>query len=59
MLAHFKKENINTVNIKCLSSFCLGLTGYNAPTECVFSIMNALRSDEENRLEIEAVNDSH
>jgi hypothetical protein len=37
MLAHFTKENINTVNIKCLISFCLALPGSNGLTEHVFS----------------------
>jgi hypothetical protein len=45
MLAHFKKENINAVNTKCLISFSLALPGPNAPIGRVFSIINALWSD--------------
>jgi hypothetical protein len=54
-LAHFTKQNINAVNLKCLISFCLTLPGSNAPTEYVFSIINALWSDEKKRLKIETV----
>jgi hypothetical protein len=55
MLAHFSKENINAVNIKCLIRFCLALPGSNALIECVFSIINVLLSDEKNRLKTETV----
>jgi hypothetical protein len=34
-LAHFTKENINAVSIKCLISFSLALPGSNAPIERV------------------------
>jgi hypothetical protein len=51
MLAHFMKENINAVNMKCLISFCLALSGSNAPIERVLSIINALQSDK-SRLKI-------
>jgi hypothetical protein len=47
MLAHFTKENVNAVNIKCIISFCLALPGSNAPIERVFSIINASWSDEQ------------
>jgi hypothetical protein len=49
MLAHFTK-NIHAVNIKCLISFCLALLGSNAPIGDVFSIINALWSDEKTDL---------
>jgi hypothetical protein len=49
MLAQFAKENINSINIKCLISFCLALSRSKAPIECVFSIINALRSDKKKR----------
>jgi hypothetical protein len=55
MLAHFTKENINAVNIKCLFSFSLARPGSNAPIEHVFSVINALWSDEKNRLQTETV----
>jgi hypothetical protein len=45
ILAHFTKKNINTIDIKCLISFCLTLPGSNACIERVFSIINALYSD--------------
>jgi hypothetical protein len=50
MLAHFTKENINAVNIKCLIRFCLALPGSNAPIERVFSIINVLLSHEKKDL---------
>jgi hypothetical protein len=46
MLAHFMKENINAVNIKCLIRFCLALPGSNAWIKRVFSVIDALWSDE-------------
>jgi hypothetical protein len=46
MLTHFTKENTNAVNIKCLISFLLALPGSNASIGRVFSIINALWSDE-------------
>jgi predicted outer membrane lipoprotein len=49
MLAHFTKENVNAVNIKCLISFCLALSRPNTPTECAFSIINALWSHEKKK----------
>jgi hypothetical protein len=55
LLAYFTKEKINAVNIKCLISFCLALPGSNAPTERVFSIINALWSDKKTDI-IETVN---
>lgn len=55
MFAYFTKQNVNAVNIKCLVSFCLALPGSNAAVERVFSIINALWSDEKNRLKIETV----
>jgi hypothetical protein len=42
ILAHFTKQNINAVNIKCLISVSLALPGSNAPIERVFSLINAL-----------------
>jgi mannosyltransferase OCH1-like enzyme len=42
MLTHFTMENIHAVNMKCLISSCLALPGFNAPIECVFSMINAL-----------------
>jgi hypothetical protein len=56
MLVYFTKENINAVNIKCLISFSLALTGSNAPIECVFSIINTLLSDGKNRQSSEILN---
>jgi hypothetical protein len=53
MFAHFTKENINTVNIKCLISFCFALPGSNEPIERVFSIINAL--SDEKKLKMETV----
>jgi hypothetical protein len=55
MLAYCTKENINTVNIKCLISFYLALPGSNAQIERVFSMIDALWSDEKNRVKIETV----
>jgi hypothetical protein len=49
MLAHFIKENINAVNIKSLISFCLALLGSDAPIEGVFSVINALWSNEKKK----------
>jgi hypothetical protein len=46
VLADFTKEFINAVNITCLFSFCFALPVSNAPIERVFSIVNALWSDE-------------
>jgi hypothetical protein len=55
MLAHFKKEDINVVNVKCLISLCLTLPGSNTLIEHVFSVVSVLWSDEKNRLRIETV----
>jgi hypothetical protein len=55
MFAHFTKQDINAENLKCLVSFCLALPGCNAAAERVFSLINALWTDEINRLNIETV----
>jgi hypothetical protein len=55
MFAHFTKQGINSRNIKCLVSFCLALPGTNAAVEHVFSLINAIWTDEKNRLKIETV----
>jgi hypothetical protein len=49
ILAHFTKENINAVNVICLISYCLALPGSNAPIERIFSIINALWSNEKKK----------
>jgi hypothetical protein len=46
MFAHFTKQDINAENLKCLVSFCLALPGCNAAVERVFSLINALWTDE-------------
>jgi hypothetical protein len=51
MFVHFTRHDINAENQKCLISFCLALPGSNAAVERVFSLINALRTDEKkNRL---------
>jgi hypothetical protein len=42
----FTKQDINAENLKCLVSFCLALPGCNAAVERVFSLINALWTDE-------------
>jgi hypothetical protein len=46
MLAYFTKENIYAVNIECLINFSLTLPGSYTQIKRVFSIINALWSDE-------------
>jgi hypothetical protein len=46
MFAHFTKQDINTENLKYPVSFCLALPGCNAAVERVFSLINALWTDE-------------
>jgi hypothetical protein len=48
MFPHFTKQDINAENLKCLVSFCLALPGCNAAVEHVFSLINALWTDEKN-----------
>jgi hypothetical protein len=55
MFAHFTKQDINAENLKCPVSFCLALPGCDAAVERVFSLINALWTDEKNRLKIETV----
>jgi hypothetical protein len=44
--AHFTKQDINAENLKCLVSFCLALPGCITAVERVFSLINALWTDE-------------
>jgi hypothetical protein len=46
IFVYFTNENINAVNIKSLINLCSALLGSNAPIVRVFSIINALWSDE-------------
>jgi hypothetical protein len=52
MFAHFTKQDINAENQKCLVSFCLALPGSNAAAERVFSLINALWTDEKTDLKL-------
>jgi hypothetical protein len=49
MFAHFTKQDIHAENLQCLVSFCLALPGCNAAVERVFSLMNALWTDEKKK----------
>jgi hypothetical protein len=55
MFAHFTKQGINSRNIKCLVGFCLALPGTNAAVERVFLLINAIWTDEKNKLKFETV----
>jgi hypothetical protein len=49
MFAHFTRQHINAETQKCLVSFCLSLPGSNAAVESVFSLINALWTDEKKK----------
>jgi hypothetical protein len=55
MFAHFTKQDISAESLKCLVSFCLALPGCNAAVERVFSLLNALWTDEKVGLKMETV----
>jgi hypothetical protein len=52
IFAHFTKQDVNAENLKCLVSFYLALPGYNAAVERVFSLINALWTDEKTDLKL-------
>lgn len=53
MFTHFTKQDMNAENLKRLVSFCLPLLEFNAAVKCVLSLINALWTDEKDRLKIE------
>jgi hypothetical protein len=52
---HFKQEDIPLKNISTVVEFSLSLPGTNAAVESVFSLVNALWTDERNWLEVSTV----